>query len=396
MAERVYLDWNAAAPLRSEARTAMLAALEAVGNPSSVHGEGRAARRLVEEARAKVAALVGAAARNVVFTSGGTEANALALTPSITTAQTKMPRDRLMVSAIEHPSVRSGGRFPAGTVEEIPVDAGGIVDLEQVQARLAAPTAQGACRPLVSIMHANNETGVVQPVARAAAIVHAAGGLLHVDAVQSAGRIPCDINAIGADLVTLSSHKMGGPKGIGALVTGGAAIHLADPLIKGGGQERGARAGTENVAAIAGFGAAAEAAARDLAPDAARAAALRARLEQGIAAISPGVVFFGQTSERLPNTTLFAVSGIKAETALIALDLDGIAVSSGAACSSGKVKASHVLAAMGVDPALGRGALRLSLGAATTEHEVDVFLKAWIKLSKSLSKGAKERRGLAA
>jgi cysteine desulfurase len=244
-------------------------------------------------------------------------------------------------------------------------------------------------------MHANNETGVIQPIAAAAAIVHAAGGLLHVDAVQSAGRIPCNIKALAADLVSLSGHKIGGPKGVGVLVLS-PAIHIADPLIKGGGQERGARAGTENVAAIAGFGAAAVAVAGDLAAAGERMAALRARLEHGVAEISPNAVFFGQNAQRLPNTSLFAVPGIKAETALIALDLDGVAVSSGAACSSGKVTASHVLAAMGVDPALARGALRVSFGATTQEHEIEVFLKAWIKLAKSLSKEGKERRGLAA
>jgi cysteine desulfurase len=396
MNRRVYLDWNATAPLRATARTAVLAALDVLGNPSSVHDEGRAARRLIEAARANVAALLGAEAKDVIFTSGGTEANGLALTPAITVAGDKTPRDRLLVSGIEHPSVRAGGRFPAAMAEELSVTGGGLVDLAHLAQRLAALKASGICRPLVSIMHANNETGVVQPVAAAAQIVHATGGLLHVDAVQSAGRIPCNIKVLGADLVTLSAHKLGGPKGVGALIIGGTAMHISNPLIKGGGQERGARAGTENVAGIAGFGAAAEAAAQDIVTAGDRMAALRERLEHEVAAISPDAVIFGRSAERLPNTTLFAVPGIKAETALIALDLDGIAVSSGAACSSGKVTASHVLAAMGVDAALARGALRVSLGAATTEHEIDVFLKAWIKLTKSLSKRAKERRGLAA
>ena len=278
MVERVYLDWNATAPLRAEARAAVMIALDMVGNPSSVHGEGRAARKLVDQARVAVAALVGAEPAGVIFTSGGTEANTLALTRAIEVADDKAPCDRLLVSAIEHPSVRSGGRFPANAVEEMPVTPAGVADLAALERRLVALAASGIRRPLVSLMHANNETGVIQPVAAAADLVHAAGGLLHVDAVQSAGRIPCDIRALGADLLTLSAHKLGGPKGVGALVMGRTAVHIADPLIKGGGQERGSRAGTENVAGIAGFGAAAEAAARAFAGDAGCTSPLRETL----------------------------------------------------------------------------------------------------------------------
>ena len=254
MTERVYLDWNATAPMRREAREALHDALALAGNPSSVHAEGRAARSLIERARTQVAALVGAKPADVFFTSGGTEANMLALTPAIEAAGEKRPRERLLMSAIEHSSVRAGGRFPAEAIADIAVDADGRVNL----AALARVVAE-APRPLVSIMLANNETGVVQPVAEAAAIVHAAGGLLLVDAVQAVGRVPCDIGTLGADLLTLSAHKIGGPKGIGALVRGSEAIHLRDPLIRGGGQERGMRAGTENVAGIAAFGAAAAA-----------------------------------------------------------------------------------------------------------------------------------------
>ncbi len=244
----------------------------------------------------------------------------------------------------------------------------------------------------MSLMLANNETGVLQPVSEAAAMVHAAGGLLHVDAVQAAGRVPCDINAIGADLMTVSAHKIGGPKGVGALVLRSQAVHLADPLIKGGGQERGARAGTENVAGIAGFGAAAAAALESLSADAARMTALHNRLERGLRDIAPDVMIFGAQAERLPNTTLFGVPGMKAETAVIAFDLDGVAVSSGAACSSGKVAPSHVLAAMGVPPPLARGAVRVSLGASTTETDVDCFLAAWRKQFQALA----NRRDIAA
>ncbi len=236
-------------------------------------------------------------------------------------------------------------------------------------------------------MLANNETGVIQPVAEAAALVHGAGGLLHVDAVQAAGRIVCDIDALGADLLVLSAHKIGGPKGVGALIRARDDIHFPDPLIRGGGQERGMRAGTENVAGIAAFGAAAEAALTRRAEEAAVMLGLRNRLEAGIRAITPQAVIFGEAVERLPNTTLFAHSGMKAETAVIAFDLEGIAVSSGSACSSGKVQPSHVLAAMGVSPALVQGAVRVSLGWGTTDRDIEHFLKAWRKLGTALSKG---------
>jgi cysteine desulfurase len=374
MPTQAYLDWNATGALRPEARAAVTVALDVTGNPSSVHGAGRATRRLVEAAREQVAALVGAAARDVVFTSGGTEANMLALSPAL--------GDVLLVSAIEHPSVRSGGRFAA--VEDIPVAATGVVDLAALERLLA-----GRSRPLVSLMLANNETGVIQPVAEAAALVHAAGGLLHVDAVQGPGRMACDLKALGADLMTLSSHKIGGPQGAGALIKrDGMPL---DPQIKGGGQERGARAGTENVAGIAGFGAAAEAVRQGWAAEAAQMGALRDKLEAGLKAIAPKAVVFGTEAIRLSNTTLFSVPGMKAETAVIAFDLEGVAVSSGAACSSGKVAASHVLAAMGVPEALARGAIRVSLGYATSDDDVGTILKAWEKLSESLYKAGNQQ-----
>ena len=393
MTERVYLDWNATAPLRVEAQRALQDAAGLVGNPSSIHAEGRAARRLIEQAREEVAALVGAQPADVIFTSSGTEANMLALTPAIETADEERPRDRLFMSAIEHPSVRAGGRFLREAIEDIPVEADGRVNLAALAEAL---TSAKTSRPLVSLMLANNETGVVQPVAAAGTIVHAAGGLLHVDAVQAAGRIPCDIRALGADLLTLSAHKIGGAKGAGALVRAGEHIHFADPLIRGGGQERGLRAGTENVAGIAAFGAAAAAARRQLAEEAAHMLALRTLVEEGLRAISPQAVILGGAAERLPNTTLLALEGIKAETAIIALDLEGVAVSAGAACSSGKVQSSHVLAAMAVSPALGRSAVRVSLGWTTTQADIERFLNAWRKLAGALSKGSKEQRGIAA
>jgi cysteine desulfurase len=382
MVDRSYFDWNATTPLRPQAAAALAGALAVAGNPSSVHAEGRAARRLIERAREQVAALVGAEGGNVFFTSGGTEANMLALTPAIETAQDKQPRDRLLLSAIEHSSVRTGGRFPAAMVEDVPVKPDGRVDLDALGAALAR-----TARPLVSLMLVNNETGVVQPVAEVAAITHAAGGLLHVDAVQGPGRILCDIAALGADLLTISAHKLGGPKGVGALVRRADAIHFPEPLIRGGGQERGLRAGTENVSGIMVFGAAADAVREQWPAEAERMRTLREALEAGLRAITPHAAIFGEAAERLPNTTLFAVEGMKAETAVIAFDLEGIAVSSGAACSSGKVQPSHVLAAMGVSPALLRGAVRVSLGWATTEADVERFLAAWRKLAKALSKG---------
>jgi cysteine desulfurase len=382
MPDRVYLDWNATTPLRREAREAMEAAWELAGNPSSVHAEGRQARRLVEEARDAIAAAVGASARNVVFTSGGTEANALALTPGLRRGG-GVPVLRLLVSAVEHASVLAGGRFPADTISIVGVTRAGLVDLDRLRAMLAdGPPA------LVSVMLANNETGAVQPVMEAAGIVHEAGGLLHVDAIQALGKIPFDINAWGADLLTLSAHKIGGPKGVGALVVAEGLLGL-EPVLRGGGQEHGRRAGTENVAGIAGFGAAAEAAMAALEGDARRLEGLRSRLEEGLRQ-TPGLIIFSGDAPRLPNTTLFTVPGLKAETAVIGFDLAGIAVSSGSACSSGKVQPSHVLEAMGFGPELAQGAVRLSLGWSTTPADVDRTLEAWRKLANTLLKRSDE------
>lgn len=384
MSERSYLDWNATAPLRPEAAAALARVSGETGNPSSVHAEGRAARALVEEARAQVAALVGARAENVTFTSGGTEANGLALSPALGTS-------RLLMSGIEHPSVRAGGRFARDAVEDISVTPGGVVDLDALAARLEDLAAERV-RPLVAVMLANNETGTIQPVRAVADLVHAAGGLLLVDAVQAAGRIACDIDALGADLLTLSGHKLGGLTGVGALVRRDESVR-PEAVVTGGGQERGQRAGTENVPGIVAFGAAAAAARAMLEPEQARLAALRARLEAGILAITPEARIFGAEGPRVPNTTLFSAPGLKAETAVIGFDLAGVAVSSGAACSSGKVQPSHVLAAMGVPPALARGAVRLSLGWSSAESDVDHVLEAWIKLAGAL---LKRSRGIAA
>jgi cysteine desulfurase len=371
MTERVYLDWNATAPLRPEAKAAMADAWDLAGNPSSVHAEGRQARRMVEDARAAVATAVGAAPRNVIFTSGGTEANALALAPGLKRAG-GAPVQRLLVSAIEHASVLSGGRFPADAVVRIGVTPDGLVDLDQLRGAFA-----NGLPALVSIMAANNETGAIQPVAAAAEIVHSAGCLLHVDAVQALGKIPINISELGADLISLSAHKIGGPKGIGALVAA-EGVEGVEPLVRGGGQERGYRAGTENVVGIAGFGAAVT-----LETGRTRVEALRNRLERGLKQAS-GAIIFSEQVPRIPNTTLFTVPGLRSETAVIGFDLAGIAVSSGSACSSGKVQPSHVLEAMGFGPKIAQGAVRLSLGWSTSETDIDRALEAWRKLSDAL------------
>jgi cysteine desulfurase len=385
MPDRVYLDWNATTPLRPEARDAMAAAWDLCGNPSSVHAEGRQARKLVEDSRARVAGAIGAQPRNVVFTSGGTEANAAALTSGLRRGS-GLAVERLAVSAIEHASVLAGGRFPSEAIDTVGVTRSGLLDLDRLREMLA-----GRPPTLVSLMLANNETGAVQPVAEAAEMVHAAGGLLHVDAIQAFGKIPFDINEMNADLVTLSAHKIGGPKGVGAVVLAEGVLGF-EPLLRGGGQELGRRAGTENVAGITGFGAAVKVAMDSRSSDAVRLERLRNRLENGLRG-TPDVIVFADGAPRLPNTTLFTVPGLKAETAVIGFDLAGIAVSSGSACSSGKVQPSHVLEAMGFGPELAQGAVRLSLGWSTSDADVDRCLEAWRKLSGTLLKG--QRRNTA-
>jgi cysteine desulfurase len=381
MADRVYLDWNATTPLRPEAKVAMAAAWELCGNPSSVHAEGRQARRLVEDARSAIAAAVGGRPQDVVFASGGTEANALALTPGARRGG-GAPAERLLVSAIEHASVLSGGRFAPGAIETIAVTRSGVLDLDDLRRKLAqdAPA-------LVSVMLANNESGALQPAAQAAEIVHAAGGLLHVDAIQAFGKIPVDLRSLGADLLTLSAHKIGGPKGVGAVILGAGVAGL-EPLLRGGGQELGRRAGTENVAGISAFGAATRAAMAALPNESVLVQSLRDRLEAGLKEVD-GIIVFSDDVPRLPNTTLFTAPGLKAETAVIGFDLAGIAVSSGSACSSGKVQPSHVLAAMGFRPDLAQGAVRLSLGWSTSATDVDLAVKAWLKLANTLLRGGR-------
>ncbi len=374
---RTYLDYNATAPLRPEARAAVLAALDATGNASSVHGEGRAARKLIEQARADVAALVGRDARYVTFTSGGTEANDTVLTPDWSFNGKPRRADVLFHGATEHPSVTAGGRFARNAVKPIPVDGEGIVDLVALEAMLAAATSNGQ-RALISVMLANNETGAIQPVRKVADIAHAHNATVHTDAVQAAGRIPVDIAALGVDVLTLSAHKIGGPQGAGAILRATDAWSFS-PLLTGGGQEKRHRAGTENVAATAGFGAAAKIAAPK--PE---WAAWRDRLA---AIVGPSATVFSAKVDRLPNTLCFSLPGLPAETVLIALDLAGIAVSSGSACSSGKVSPSHVLAAMNVPPDLAKCAIRLTLGWASTEADLDSFATAWRHVVSHLAPG---------
>lgn len=358
MSEPIYLDYNATVPVRPEAAAAMGEALRLPGNASSVHRFGRAARQAIEAARDKVAALVGAAPAQVVFTSGGTEANALALAGS--------GRSRILVSAVEHESVLAA----APDAERLPVSRDGVVDLEALRQALKRDH-----RPaLVSLMLANNETGVLQPVGVAASIARAAGALVHCDAVQAAGRLPIDFAALGVDSMSLSAHKIGGPQGCGALIVS-ERVPL-QPLFRGGGQEGRRRAGTENLPGIAGFGAAAEAAMRDLA-DQRRIADLRDRLEAGLRAAMPGIPIHGAGVIRLPNTSCFSLPGMASESLVIALDLAGIAVSAGAACSSGKVTRSHVLAAMDAPPEEADSAIRVSLGWASGEADIDRFLAVW-------------------
>jgi cysteine desulfurase len=349
----VYLDHNATSPVRPEAVAALTHALRQGGNASSVHGFGRAARGLVEAAREEVAALVGADPAEVVFTASGTEANNQALR--------ECGRPAVIVSAIEHDSVLKArpDAIPA------PVGAEGVVDLAALDMPLAHKNA------VVSVMLANNETGVIQPVAEAAALAHKHGALVHCDAVQAAGRIAIDIDALGVDYLTLSAHKIGGVPGAGALIARNGAPLAA--LVRGGGQERGMRAGTENVPAIAAFGVAARLAREPLT----HLAALRDEMEDRLLAICPEARIFGRNAKRLPNTTQIAMPGVAAETQVIALDLDGVAVSAGSACSSGRVETPRVLTAMGVEEATAKCAIRISLGWNSTAEDVDRLVAAW-------------------
>ncbi len=358
----IYLDHNATTPVRPQAREAMIEAMSRPANPSSMHKEGRDARRRLEQARAAVGAFVNAGRRDVVvFTSGATEANNMVLHGA--------GMERVIVSAIEHPSVLQA----APGAEIIPALPGGVIDLGALDEMLAGNTRQ----TLVSVMLANNETGVIQPVAEVCRLARKHGALVHTDAVQAAGRIALDIQALGADFLTLSAHKVGGPQGAGALVV--ANCVAVAPLLRGGNQEKNLRAGTENMAAIAGFARALELA---VPADYQTLAVLRDFIEGELKKTAPGLKIFGADAPRLANTTMFALPGLASETQLIALDLAGICVSNGSACASGTVKPSHVLRAMGVDDALAGCALRVSLGWDTTQEDAAAFVEKWGEIYK--------------
>ena len=366
-ASRVYLDHNATSPMRPEAREALLAALLACGNASSVHASGRAARARLETARAEVAELVAGSAERLAFTGGGTEANALAVESAAMSGDVR----RLIVGATEHEAVTATARASGLPVETWAVDAQGVADLDWLADRLARWDMQDG-RPFVALMLANNETGVVQPVAEVAALVRSVGGWLHVDAVQAGGKIAVDLAALGAHTLALSAHKLGGPQGVGALAF--APDAAVRPRLHGGGQEQGLRAGTENVAGVAAFAAAASAAARDL-PGASRQASWRDAAAVRLS--DAGVVIAGAGAPRLPGTLCLAAADFPSALQVMALDLDGVEVSAGAACSSGKVKPSGVLAAMGYGD-LAAGALRASGGWSTTKQDWDRFADVWL------------------
>ncbi|PRD42048.1 cysteine desulfurase [Phyllobacterium phragmitis] len=368
-ASRIYLDYNASAPLLNAARDAVVAALSITGNPSSVHQEGRAARALVEAARREVASLVNARPDHVFFTSGATEAASMLLTSHYTMGRASLRLSQLYVGATEHPCILSGGQFAAERVCVVPVDANGLLDLAALKAVLAAHDRSEGL-PLVAVQAANNETGIIQPIAEVAGIVKDAGGLLVVDAVQAAGRIPLDITKTCGDYLILSSHKIGGPKGVGAIIAQSDLV-MPRALVRGGGQEKGHRAGTEALPLIAGFGAAAKVARARLDAGGWPADA-RNMMEAGIRRIAADAIIYGADAPRLPNTIFFSLAGMKAETVQIAFDLAGIALSAGSACSSGKVGASHVLAAMGYEENV--GGLRVSVAPDMDENEVGRFL----------------------
>ncbi|MCB1528997.1 MAG: cysteine desulfurase [Hyphomicrobiaceae bacterium] len=372
---RTYLDYNATAPLRPGAREAMLRALDSFGNPSSVHAEGRRARSVIECARAEIAGLVGAQARDVAFTSGATESANWVLSA---------PWRKILVSAVEHPAVTAPATRAGAQTMTIPVDANGLIDVELfanlLRNDIGDDPEQGDV--LVAVQFANNETGVVQPIAEIAGFVHEHGAQLLVDAVQAAGRIEIDMATLGVDYLMISSHKIGGPQGVGALVFGTAESNNLKPLIVGGGQERNKRAGTENVPALAGFGAAAVAAKDDLLR-VGESALLRDELEARLKAATPGLTIFAKNAPRLCNTTLVALPGASAETTVIGLDLNGVAASAGSACSSGKTARSPVLAAMDVSADMAKCAVRFSLGWATNEKDIAACEGAWQRVMKT-------------
>jgi len=378
---RHYLDYNASAPLLDCARESLIEVMNDTGNASSVHFEGRNARKTIEKARSSFASLINFKATNVIFTSGATEAANHVLSPVIRAGGHELKVSKLYMGATEHPCVLQGGRFSKDQIEILPTDKNGVLDIDALDAALANHDAE-AGHPMVAVQIANNETGVIQPIKKFAEVIHKHEGFLVADAVQALGKLPISIEETDADFLIFSSHKIGGPQGVGAIVLRDASVSPM-PLIEGGGQENYHRGGTENVAAIAGFGAACEWHQKNLTKNI-KIFSLRDSIEEQLDTISREVgnhvarpVFFGKGEERLGNTSCFAVAGVKSETALMALDLDGISVSSGSACSSGKVKRSHVLEAMGASQEEMEGAVRLSLGWEEDKMGTERFLAAW-------------------
>ncbi|WP_341760506.1 cysteine desulfurase family protein [Candidatus Endowatersipora endosymbiont of Watersipora subatra] len=386
---RVYLDHNASSSLREGARQAMIETLSLCGNPSSVHKDGRFLRFLLEKARAQIGAFVGVDADNVIFTSSATEAANLALTPDVYKDGDPCPAGHLYVLESEHPCVLAGGRFLPQNISTIPVNENGIIDHEALETLLKCHDHNRGLA-YVAVQLVNSETGVIQPVSKIVRSVRLHGGYVLCDAVQAAGKMPVCIQELGVDFLLLSGHKIGGPHGVGALVSANAMLHLPS-AIKGGGQERTRRAGTENVVAIVGFGNAAQEASEQL-NNFVKLSTLRDSIENHLTSICQSnglidrLVFFGQEVSRVGNTLAFSVRGLNAETSVIAFDLDGVSISSGSACSSGKVGRSHVLAAMGIDEESSKGAMRVSLGWNSTQSDAEKFLNSFKRITKRLRK----------
>ncbi|MBL4758142.1 MAG: cysteine desulfurase [Rhizobiales bacterium] len=390
--KRTYFDYNATAPLCVEARTAMAAVEGTFGNPSSVHAEGRAARAMIEDAREQIAGIFQVSPADVIFTSGGTEAAATILSPGTGRRENRDPLSKLLVGATEHDCVLRGHRFAADNVESLKVRQDGILDIDHLSQRIEElGEAHGQASIMVTLQAANNETGILQPLSDVRDVLESSGALLVVDAVQCVGRTALDRDSLPGDVLFMSGHKFGGPKGSGAIVLRREGIEI-NQMLRGGGQERNQRAGTENPAAIVGFAAALEAAIRDREIVQSRISGLRDTLEAGVLAITPDAVIIGGSVPRLQNTACIAISSLHAETSVIGFDLRGFAVSAGSACSSGKVGASHVLEAMGLEAGLASSAIRVSLGKETSEDEVERFLEAWRDITCSLEE---RRRGAA-
>jgi cysteine desulfurase len=386
MGERAYLDHNATTPLRLAAAEAMTRAFDLVGNPSSIHTEGRAARATMDRARTQIAATVGGETNNVIFTSGATEAlnTLLRPSPAIASHSGAKQTNRLLVLATEHSAALAGGAFAPDAIETIPVDADGLIELAHLEQRLTELAAASGFAPVtVAVQLANSETGVIQPVRAISQITDRFGALMVCDAVAAFGKVPVNLADLNTDAIVISAHKFGGPKGVGAIILNGGTLQIQQPLLCGGGQEMRRRSGTENVSGIVAMGVAASEAVAHIRGEAERITALRESLLEGFRATRPDLVVFGENAPGVPNTLNIGVPGLKSETAVIAFDLAGVAISSGSACSSGKVKRSHVLDAMGISRELAESALRFSLGWTTTQADIDKAIAVFTHVAKT-------------